>query len=408
MKIKGFYNGCIKSGNIGDDIIFDIFFKLIEKRLRLRFKKDVIITKEKINQDNEYWRNNSEIGVIGGGTILHGYDSSYIAGVPNAKIPIIFGTGVLSDLSINENIDNINNGKFKELKYTHLPSLVNILNKINNSMLGGLRGPLSIEIIKEINKDYSKDFLYDAGILAGLVYKGSINDSIPHQEKDTIGINITRVVGPQRLGESDNESIELYNYRLNNVIFDTCKRILQKGYNISFFDMGCDGRYNDEICAHLIKDNSFYIDKIKSYKSNGNWNDLLDILSMCYTTIGTRLHASILSAAVGVPFIGVSYCLKNHDFAESIGLGYTSIPTCSISSDKIMDMIEIVKDNYLNIKNIIENHISKAAEKYNSLIDNIIICMGMGIEIDEFDYIKIVIDDSHNVICKFYIETFKK
>jgi hypothetical protein len=78
--IKGFYTGCINSGNIGDDLLYKIFILLLRRSLIKKFKT-VEIFKNSFKVGALSWRDISDIRVIGGGTLIHNYDNTYMGKV---------------------------------------------------------------------------------------------------------------------------------------------------------------------------------------------------------------------------------------------------------------------------------------------------------------------------------------
>lgn len=76
----------------------------------------------------------------------------------------------------------------------------------------------------------------------------------------------------------------------------------------------------------------------------------LDLLATAELVIGERLHANILSAAVGTPFISAEYKPKHTDFAMSINCENWNIRRDEISTELMIDMYESISNNTEGIK----------------------------------------------------------
>lgn len=377
-EIKGFYTGCINSGNIGDDILYEIFILLLKKILSKKFK-NVEVYKNSFKADALSWRDVSDIRIIGGGTLIHNYDNTYAVKINESNFSMAFGTGIIPDFSLNEN--NINS--FLERSYDNINYIVNdtikiSLNNISNIKFGGLRGPISVSYLKKVNNHNFDSYMYDSGLLSNKFINFKNNTIEFDQEKKNIGINLVEVVGPQRFGVSDRETIKEYNDRIFNEIYEASVALLKtEKYNIIFF---CMSRGSDLfLCRNMynkIRDNHpELMDNVKNFSELNSFEDILNIISKCFFIIGERLHSNILAASVLTPFISISYSFKSVDFAESINLYELSIPTFTLTKDEILEKVDFIINNYNDIIKEMEYHIDLAYDKYvkelNSLIDSI-------------------------------------
>ncbi|MCM3166847.1 polysaccharide pyruvyl transferase family protein [Peribacillus frigoritolerans] len=96
---------------------------------------------------------------------------------------------------------------------------------------------------------------------------------------------------------------------------ETAKKLIQKGYKIYMFIVW-KADINPSLRLYKkINDTQNVRLSTKYYHQN----DLLNILQSCHFTINLKLHANVISAAAGIPFITLGYRFKSFDFAHSVG-----------------------------------------------------------------------------------------
>ncbi|MGC9309019.1 MAG: polysaccharide pyruvyl transferase family protein, partial [Thermoplasmatota archaeon] len=90
-----------------------------------------------------------------------------------------------------------------------------------------------------------------------------------------------------------------------------------------------------------IRELSPYVDVVVSEASV---DAMMDIYASSLFSIGERLHANVLSAAAGTPFISLGYRPKCYDFAESlqyemfyVQLDMATMPLLSTMVDRLID-----------------------------------------------------------------------
>jgi polysaccharide pyruvyl transferase WcaK-like protein len=74
----------------------------------------------------------------------------------------------------------------------------------------------------------------------------------------------------------------------------------------------------------------------------GQLDVILARLAACELLVGERLHAMVLAAAVGVPFVGVAYKPKCHDFGETLGLSHLLLDPGTLTPDGLTHQISAV------------------------------------------------------------------
>jgi polysaccharide pyruvyl transferase WcaK-like protein len=63
----------------------------------------------------------------------------------------------------------------------------------------------------------------------------------------------------------------------------------------------------------------------------------LDLLASAELVVGERLHAAVLAAAVGTPFVAVEYQPKLGDFAASVGAGSALVRTDQLTPETLAE-----------------------------------------------------------------------
>jgi polysaccharide pyruvyl transferase WcaK-like protein len=375
VEIKGFYTGCINSGNIGDDILYLIFILLLRSSLNKKFSI-VEVYNNSFKVDALSWRDLSDIRIFGGGTLIHNYDNTYAGMINDGKFSMAFGTGINPDFNLNNsNICHFINREYDKIDYITNDTIKVSLNNLSGVKSGGLRGPMSVLFSKKVNNTDIGSYMYDAGLLSNCFINFRDSSIELCQKKKNIGVSIVHVVGPHRLGSSDNETIEEYNSRIFEEIYKVCIKLLETGeYNIVFFDMSnsSDKQLSKLMYDKIKESHESLINYVTHFPNTLTFEDILKIASQCFLTIGTRLHANVLSAAVLTPFISISYCFKCVDFAESVDLQDLTIPTFYITEKDIINKFYKITKEYGDIVRKLKVHISNAYTKYFKDMDYLV------------------------------------
>ncbi len=120
------------------------------------------------------------------------------------------------------------------------------------------------------------------------------------------------------------------------------KDLINKGYHFCIFPVfekdivPCQRLYNKIANEKRVELNTTLY----------NQNELLTLMQKCTFTINLKLHANVLSAVAGIPFIALGYRFKTFDFANSIGLEDLVVPTDNPN----------IQLSILNLVNYIEEH----------------------------------------------------
>jgi len=371
-EIKGFYTGCINSGNLGDDILYQIFILLLKSSLSKKIK-NVEVYENSFKVDALSWRDISDIRVFGGGTLIHNYDNTYAGKLSGGKFNMAFGTGINPDFNLEtNNVSHFINREYDKIDYVVNDTIRYSLNQLSEVKHGGLRGPISNIFFKKVTNTDMLPLMYDSGLLSGCFLNFRDSSIELCQKRKNIGVNLVQIVGPHRLGSSDKETIEEYNNRIFEEIYGACIKLLETGeYNIVFFEMsnGSDKQLSKLMYDKIRDHHENLIDYVKHFPTALTSEDVLKVVSQCFLTIGTRLHSNILSASVLTPFISISYCFKCVDFAESVGLQELTLPTFYIKKEDIIDKVNKITGEYGDIISKLKIHINNAYTRYSKDMD---------------------------------------
>jgi hypothetical protein len=374
---KGFYTGCLNSGNLGDDVLFEIFMGFLKKAIDKKYNVNCFLEESLLKWTlGNNWVKSCNIGVIGGGSLIHPEEISYTIGVLKNEKKLLakfcFGTGIsdTANFKIPEKNRNVLlSGKTKDVDFP-----VNDLMKINIDSIsccniGGVRGPLDINIAKSINKKFSKPFIYDPGILlSGLFsYKNNLDSK-------NIGINLAEVTGEGRIGIK-NESYDDYRKRLVDSIFNLSIWILDRGYNIIFYSMGEGEREIHEELIRMIKNIDKYknVDILCKSFSYVEIQPLVEFCSDLKFCIATRLHANILVNSFNVPSICLAYNIKSLNYMMSIESEDLIIPTNSkLNSKNLVNKFIKLEREYESKRFNLKKNIKRANTLYSNQFKKLI------------------------------------
>ncbi|MGA7227974.1 MAG: polysaccharide pyruvyl transferase family protein, partial [Acidimicrobiia bacterium] len=77
--------------------------------------------------------------------------------------------------------------------------------------------------------------------------------------------------------------------------------------------------------------------------------------------VGERLHACVLAAASGRPFVGIEYRPKVADFADSVGMSEFVTRSDQLSGDRLVELAAEAMTTSLDEMN-------RAVERYRSVL----------------------------------------
>lgn len=310
------YLGWLGKGNVGDDVLFELFKQLFYKHYPTRKNTAVNIDSYPIVNHYEIDLSNYDLIVLGGGSLLHLPYWLHICSIGISKnIPVAsWGTGI--------------DGLFKsEGEAITLANPLRAYQSIYNQLdYISVRGP------------YTKTMLQHAGTKKDIYVIGD-----PALHYSTAGENVA----------ANNQHIMVnwgtaYNHLSKECESDAedelclaIRTLIEKGYHISIYPIWiADIPAVRQLALKVNHPRCIALEKVYEAKI------LLKMLQQCYATINLKLHANVLSAAANRPSISLAYSGKCFDFAVGLGMLEYTIAVESVTCADIMKRFWALKHDY--------------------------------------------------------------
>ncbi|WBW96638.1 polysaccharide pyruvyl transferase family protein [Oceanirhabdus sp. W0125-5] len=345
MSIKKIlYIGWIGHHNIGDDLLLDIF-----KKMLLNCDSSLIIHEYDPTSERNINLKHYDLIILGGGSLLRNSNFVMLCLKANKmNIPtIIWGSG--TDIRNKEHAEKLinyyhtskNNTLFTNKKMLER----NIINTARNSSLTGVRG----NITKFLLNSNNVKVIGDPGIIFSKVFhKLPPNDDLKNlnldKEKTVLvnwGTSYNRILGNSEKTVEEKLKIAI-------------TKLLDQGYKVVIYPI-----WNKDIpvCTNFANkinhENLLCIDKLY------NVYQLAKLIQSCKFTINLKLHACILSMTYGKPFVCLGYGLKCYDYVESINSTDLFISTDKVTGHRILETVKYINNNYENIQERFNKEINK-------------------------------------------------
>lgn len=340
---KILYIGWIGYKNLGDELMFDLFKECLLP-LGKDYKLDVV-NNEAVYLEH-YPLDGYDLIVLGGGSIISApeqiinpviVNTLYKAIKLNKKI-MIWGSG--TDWVPQKYLLQLQNKK--ELNLAVNKNLIEKLNEVlAESVWTGVRGPLTIQLLKNIGVDIEKIRLSgDPGFLLQTGQPKHIHHPfIIDQSKKVIGLN-WGTAGSNIYG--NNEII------VENQLANALKSLIQTGYKLYMFVVWQNDILPSERLYNKVNDPQNIILDKKLY----NQKELMNLIGNFTFTLNYKLHANYISLASKIPFIAIGYRFKVFDFVKSVDLEEYIISTDSNEiEDNIMKLEKTISTNRNEIVN---------------------------------------------------------
>ncbi|MDP9743320.1 UNVERIFIED_ORG: polysaccharide pyruvyl transferase WcaK-like protein [Bacillus sp. B2I3] len=339
---KVLYIGWIGFGNLGDELLWNVF-KELNKHYNYSTKIEIVpsLPGVDINHTEEY-----DTVILGGGSLLlPGYMAALKQAIDLGKDVFIWGSGL--DWITKEQLDIINSGQSLSLEKTFTEKDIILFREtLEKAAFVGVRGPITKKVLETfgITSDKIK-LIGDPGIL--------LNPPAVIRKKEKIaainwGTTFNRLYG------QDEAAIE-------NALLQVSRKLIKSGYKILLYvvwgsDREASKRLYDKLNdpLNVTYDPSLYSEE-----------ELIEKLSVCSLSINFKLHANILSLAGNVPCIALGYRFKVFDLFQSLGLENLVVST---DSDTLaLDIMEGIREIELNNEKIIEQYKNRK-EQFSPLI----------------------------------------
>ncbi|WP_235827903.1 polysaccharide pyruvyl transferase family protein [Brevibacillus migulae] len=302
---KILYVGWIGFNNLGDELMWHVFRDLAEKHLDPA-QAEVIPSLPKIDLKN---LNPYDTVVLGGGSLLiPGYVDVVHKAVQLKKNVVIWGSGYdsLEPVTLDEN------GAFSLPPVQPNERMRHMLDEIGeHASFFGIRGPLTYQYLQQLGVRAKPIISGDPGML--LLPQTPV-EAIDLAGKSIIGINwgtsYNRIYGK-------NEAV------VEEALTEAAKALIKDGHHIYLFAMwGPDREAIKRLYKKIAAPDHTTLDLTLH-----NHVELMKRISGFQATINFKLHANVISAAAGVPFVCLAYRFKCLDFACSLGAPETIVST---------------------------------------------------------------------------------
>jgi polysaccharide pyruvyl transferase WcaK-like protein len=314
MMRKVFYVGWIGFGNIGDDLMWDVFRESADL-LMPEQPVTVVPSMPGVNLQDVV---DYDVVVLGGGSLLiPGYVDVLHNALKQGKQVAVWGSGV--DWITKPDMLSLLNGDTGKIQYQATPEHRKMLKNISkNAIFAGVRGPLTKRLLEYLDVDADRFIVSgDPGVLLRADDREPpINTRMWPSTEKVVGINwgtsYNRIYGNQE------ELVE-------NQLAEACKMWIQAGFKLYLYYVWNPDREALTRLATKIGSTEAVRIAPKVYSAQA----LMRIMKCCDFTVNFKLHANVMSAAAEVPFIALGYRMKTFDFVESIGL-----PSYVVSTDE--------------------------------------------------------------------------
>jgi len=204
-----------------------------------------------------------------------------------------------------------------------------------------------------VRDEGSKKVLADIGVnreilvCADPVFSMTINNlsSIAHKNKPRMRVGISVLPYDQQLQLSNgtDENIE-------NSIINFTRSLLIDGYEVVFIPM--EKNTDDNFINKLLANGSL-TDVVTVFDSSQNHDVFIADFASFDIVVAMRLHAIILSATLGIPFLAISYHSKVSNTVSLLDQQDIMIDLDKLSSDKLKANFKVLVMSYNERKNCI-------------------------------------------------------
>lgn len=339
------YLGWLGKGNVGDDVLFELFKDMFYKYRSSKGREDVVmIDAFPIVENYQVDLSAYDLIVLGGGSLIHlPYWLNICVEGMRRGIPVVsWGTGF--------------DGIYKEADYhsiTLTKKYVDYFRSIYEKFdFLSVRGPFTAKMLTNLGVEKE---IHEIGDPA-LVYMSEVFDD--HLKEATEHKHIL-----VNWGTSHNNIFGRNEQAVEQELIIVIKELLSRGYTVGIYPIWTADISAVKRLGNKVDDSRCYVQEVV-YEAK----ILQKIIQNSYLSINLKLHANILAAAGNRPFISLAYRGKCFDFSKTVNcLGYT-MATDEVTATKILDLVNDIEHNYEDVTERFE--VAKA--KYHPrLIDSI-------------------------------------
>ncbi|MFS0864950.1 polysaccharide pyruvyl transferase family protein [Fredinandcohnia sp. 179-A 10B2 NHS] len=346
MSVKNvLYLGWLGKGNVGDDVLFELFKTMFYKYGHYTNHNTVAnIDAYPTVQNYKIDISNYDLIVLGGGSLIHlpYWLKICVQGIESGIPVVSWGTG-LDGAYKKEHLNSVSLGDQDE---SHFRAIYEHFDYIS------VRGPFTKNMLTNIGVNRK---VYEIGDPA-LAYASEIfGDQLEIDENSrnvlvNWGTSYNNVFGRNELAVEDELVVVIHS-------------LISKGYTVTVYPIWTEDIAHVRRLAQKVNDNRCeVITEVYEAKI------LQKLISKSYLSINFKLHANILSASANRPFISLAYRGKCFDFAQTVNCSEYAIATDEVTSTKVMDLVDEINMNYEDIV----GRFKDAKEKYYpKLVDSI-------------------------------------
>lgn len=320
------YLGWIGKGNVGDDVLFELFKYMFYKYHEAGDSRGFVnIDAYPIVQDYKIDLSAYDLIVLGGGSLLHlSYWLNICAEGMRHKIPVVsWGTGFDGSYQ-TEDFDAITlpqqqADQFRAI-YHHF-DYMSVRGRFTKKML------TNIGVTRPIDEIGDPALIYAAETISEPV------KAEEHNRKILInwGTSYNHIFGANELA-------------VENALVTVIQVLLSKGYSITIYPIWINDIMPVKRLGEKVNDSRCQV-QTEVYEAK----ILQEMISKSYLSINLKLHANILSAAANRPFISLAYRGKCFDFTDTVDcLDYT-VATDSVTSEHLLHLVQHIERDYSEI-----------------------------------------------------------
>jgi polysaccharide pyruvyl transferase WcaK-like protein len=209
----------------------------------------------------------------------------------------------------------------------------------------GVRGPMSKRLLDEVG---CRNVVV-AGDPALAFHRGAV--PAPPVGRRTVAVNAGRSKG-EVWGQED---------RLVATLADAARRLVAAGYDVRVFPVW---DRDESVCHEVVRAAGLPDDAVDPLLLEAD--ALLQYLDGFDVVVSVKLHAAVLAAAAGVPFVAVEYQPKVRDFTESIGWGRFTLRSDAVEATEVERAVREIHDDLAAVRHRLDARVTEMAEQFRA------------------------------------------
>jgi polysaccharide pyruvyl transferase WcaK-like protein len=209
----------------------------------------------------------------------------------------------------------------------------------------GVRGPISKRLLDEVgcrNVVVAGD--------PGLTFHRGTAPSPPAGRR-TVAMNAGRSKG-EVWGSED---------RMVATLADAARRLVAAGYDVRVFPVW---DRDESVCHEVVRAAGLPDDVVDPLVLEAE--ALLRYLDGFDVVVSVKLHAAVLAAAAGVPFVAVEYQPKVRDFTESLGWGRFTVRSDTFQGTDVERAVREIDDDLAAVRHRLEVRVREMVEGFRA------------------------------------------